>query len=130
MAQMRTALPATLQALEGFFLEFRQLIQPLLDRANCFAAELLVREMLTNAVVHGCHADPAKQVRCALRLKRGRLLVAVEDDGEGFDWRAARSHLANLSDCSGRGIEILKTYASRVRYSDRGNAVMIVKRFR
>jgi anti-sigma regulatory factor (Ser/Thr protein kinase) len=126
---MRTALPATLQALEEFFLEFRRRSQELLDRPNCFAAELLVREALTNAVVHGCHSDPVKQVRCALRLKRGYLLIAVEDDGEGFDWRAAWGHLADLSDCSGRGIEILRSYATRVRYSDRGNAVMIVKRF-
>lgn len=127
--ELRTAMPATLQAIEEFFVEFRRRSHALLDRVNCFAAELLVREALTNAVVHGCHADPAKQVRCCLRLKRGRLLIAVADDGDGFDWRAAWSHLATLSDCSGRGIAILRKYANRVRFNDRGNAVTIVKRF-
>jgi anti-sigma regulatory factor (Ser/Thr protein kinase) len=127
--EMRSVLPASLEALEEFFAEFRRQSQMLMNRVNCFAAELLVREALTNAVVHGCHADPERNVRCALRLKGGRLLIAVQDDGDGFDWHAAWHNLATLSDCSGRGIEILRRYATRVRYSDRGNVVMIVKRF-
>ena len=126
--EMRTALPATLQAVEEFFVEFRRRGQALLDRANCFAAELLVREALTNAVVHGCRADPNKQVRCSLRLKSRRLLIAVEDDGVGFDWRAAWRKSADLSDCSGRGLEILRKYANRVRYNDAGNVVTMIKR--
>ena len=60
----------------------------LLDRVNCFAAELLLREALTNAVVHGCHAESGKQVRCSMRLKGRRLLIVVDDDGDGFDWRS------------------------------------------
>ena len=127
--EMRTSLPATLPAVEEFFVEFRRRSQALLDRVNCFAAELLVREALTNAVVHGCHLDPGKQVRCFLRLKGRRLLIAIEDDGDGFDWRAPWRKSAALSDCSGRGMDILRKYASRVRYSARGNLVTIVKRF-
>ncbi|MGA3019266.1 MAG: ATP-binding protein [Bryobacteraceae bacterium] len=127
--EMRRALPATLQAAEEFFVEFRRKSQALLDRVNCFAAELLVREALINAVVHGCQTDPGKQVRCSLRLTGRRLLLAVEDDGDGFDWREAWGRPAAVSDCSGRGIEILRKYANRVRYNDRGNAVTIVKRF-
>jgi serine/threonine-protein kinase RsbW len=124
---MRITLPATLQASEEFFVEFRRRYQ--LDRANRFAAELLVREAMTNAVVHGCHADPGKQVRCCLRLKRGRLLIVIQDDGDGFDWRAAWRNSAAFPDCSGRGIEILRKYASHIRYSTRGNVVTIIKRF-
>jgi anti-sigma regulatory factor (Ser/Thr protein kinase) len=127
--EMRITLPATLQAVEEFYIEFRRRSEVLLDRVNCFAAELLVREALTNAIVHGCHADPGKQVRCFVRANSRRLLIAVEDDGEGFDWRAAWCNSAAFPDTSGRGIEILRTYASRVRYSARGNLVTIIKRF-
>lgn len=88
--EMRVTLPATLQAVEEFFAEFRRKSQSLPDPSICFGAELLVREALTNAVLHGSGADPAKQVRCSVRLKGRRLLIAVSDDGEGFDWRAAR----------------------------------------
>jgi anti-sigma regulatory factor (Ser/Thr protein kinase) len=126
---MRIVLPATLQATEEFLAEFRRRSHAMMDRVNCFAAELLVREAVTNAVIHGCHADPGKRVRCYLRLKGRRLLIAIEDDGDGFDWRAAWSNPAPHSDCSGRGIEILRKYANRVRYSTRGNLVTILKRF-
>jgi anti-sigma regulatory factor (Ser/Thr protein kinase) len=126
--ELRMALPATLEAVEEFFVEFRRRSQALMDRANCFAAELLVREALTNAVLHGSHADPGKQVRCHLRLKGRRLLIAVEDDGEGFNWRRAWNHSASFPDASGRGIEILRKYANRVRYNERGNLVTIIKR--
>ena len=127
--EMRQELPATLQAVEEFIVDFRRRSQALLDRVNSFAAELLVREALTNAVVHGCRADPSKQVRCSLRLKGRRLLIAVEDDGDGFDWRAAPANPATWPVSSGRGIEILRKYANRVRYNDRGNAMTIIKRF-
>ncbi len=125
---MRTALPASLQAIEEFFVEFRRQQSALPHGGSWFTAELLVREALTNAVLHGCHADPRRLVRCVLRLKGRRLLIAVEDDGDGFDWRAAWSHPAALTDCSGRGIGILRKYANHVRYNDRGNVVAIVKR--
>jgi serine/threonine-protein kinase RsbW len=90
--------------------------------------ELLLREALTNAVVHGCNTDPRKIVGCALRLKGRRLLIIVENAGNGFDWRDASRNSANPTDCSGRGIEILRRYADHVRFSDRGNMVAIVKR--
>lgn len=127
--EMRRKLPATLQAAEEFFVDFRRRSDALLGRVNSFAAELLVREALTNAVVHGCRCDPSKQVRCCLRLKGGHLLIAIEDDGAGFDWRAALCDQAALSDSSGRGIEILRSYATRFRYNARGNEVTIIKRF-
>ncbi len=127
--ELRTALPATLGAIEDFFVEFRRRSRLMLDRVNCFAAELLLREALTNAVVHGCNADPAKQVRCFLRLRGRTLLIAIADGGEGFDWRAKRENMAAEEDCSGRGMEILHTYANWVRFNDSGNLVTMVKRF-
>jgi serine/threonine-protein kinase RsbW len=127
--EMRRTLPATLQAAEEFFVDFKQKSQLLYTSKSHFTAELLVREALTNAIVHGCHEDPSKQVRCVLRLTSRRLVIAVEDDGDGFDWRAASCNLAGASDYSGRGLEILRKYGSRVRFKERGNGVTIVKRF-
>jgi serine/threonine-protein kinase RsbW len=128
VCEMRMTLPASLPAVEEFFEEFRRRSHALLSRVNCFAAELLVREALTNAVVHGSLSDPARHVRCALRLKGRCLLIAVEDEGSGFNWRAAWRNAASFADSSGRGIEILRRYANRVRYNERGNVVTMLKR--
>jgi serine/threonine-protein kinase RsbW len=125
--EMRVSLPATLQAIEEFLVEFGRRSQALLVRQNCFAAELLVREALTNAVVHGCRQNPDKQVRCFLRLRAGRLLIAVADEGEGFDWHTARRRQAGTPDSSGRGMEILHRYANHVHFNDRGNVVTMIK---
>ena len=129
VCNLRIELPATLPAMEEFSMEFRRWSQVLLGRSNCFAAELLMREALTNAVVHGCHTDPDRRVRCCVRLREHRLVIAVAHDGEGFDWRVALGNSAHFEDCSGRGIEILRTYANRVRYNERGNVVTMIKRF-
>jgi len=127
--EMRREMPATFESAEQFIVDFRERCQALLDHKSLFGAELLLREALTNAVRHGSHTGPGKQMKCCLRIKGGRLLIAVEDYGCGFDWRRAWESQAQTQDCSGRGIEILRKYSSRVRYNDRGNAVIIVKRF-
>ncbi len=126
--ELRTTLPATLEALEEFFVVFRRRAENILSHADCFAAELLAREALTNAVVHGCHADPLKHVLCVLRLRGRRLTIAVRDEGEGFDWRAAWDRHGGSFASSGRGIEILRKFAIRVRYNQKGNAVTMIKR--
>jgi anti-sigma regulatory factor (Ser/Thr protein kinase) len=127
--EMRAAFPATLQAVEEFFVDFKRKSQVMPDPSICFAVELLIREAVTNAVMHGCHADPAKQVRCSLRFKDHRLLIVVEDDGDGFDWRAARRQPEAPLGCSGRGIAIFWKYANWVRFNTRGNVVTMIKRF-
>jgi serine/threonine-protein kinase RsbW len=127
--EVRVSIPATFDAIERLFDSFRRNCKCVLEHSDCFAAELLLREALTNAVVHGSRGDPAKNVRCALRMKRGRLLIAVQDEGEGFDWRAAQTREADISDCCGRGMQIFRAYATRARFNDKGNAVAIVKDF-
>ena len=125
--EMRGSMPATLQAVEEFLVEFGRRSRALLVPQNCFAVELLIREALTNAVVHGCRQNPDKQVRCCLRLRAGRLLVVVADEGAGFDWRSARGARAGIPDSSGRGMEILHRYANHVHFNDRGNVVTMIK---
>ena len=51
----RAAIPATFDAMEKVFTEFRRHWKPLMPRGDCFACELLLREALTNAVVHPNH---------------------------------------------------------------------------
>ena len=128
-------LDAVPSAVEEFCIEFRRHAEKHLDRPQRFAAELLVREALNNAVVHGCRSDPSNRFRCALRLGVGRLTIAVIDDGDGFDWRAVlqrrNENTANAAATadSGRGLGILFSYATRVRFNEKGNAVTVVKRF-
>ncbi len=127
--EMRETLPGTLAAAEEFILEFRRRWGSSLEAPHEFETELLLREALANAVKHGSQHLPARKVQCVLRLRDRRLIIAVRDEGTGFNWRAAvRREIGSLSP-TGRGTRIYREYATRVRFNDRGNAVTLVKEF-
>ena len=123
----RIVLPANALAVEAFFVEFRSLVRARLPKRDCFHSELLVREALNNAVLHGSHSDPTNQIRCTFRFRGGRFTIVVEDLGEGFDWRAVRNRVADREACSGRGMELLRMLATRVRFNEKGNKVTIIR---
>jgi serine/threonine-protein kinase RsbW len=127
--ESRATLSAELARVEEFLASLRRLNRGLAGRAQKFCAELLLREALTNAVVHGCRQDPSRQVRCVCRLRRRSFTIAVTDDGDGFNWRAALRRPTDDEGTSGRGMEILRTFSSRVRFNNRGNSIVILKRW-
>jgi len=128
-SELRVELPATLEAIESFCVEFQRWRAVTCADLDAFSAELLLREALTNSVVHGVAKNPGERVSCVLRVKRGRLLIAIHDGGKGFDWRAAWNRRADASGTHGRGMEILRRYASAVRFNLSGNSVTLIKRF-
>jgi anti-sigma regulatory factor (Ser/Thr protein kinase) len=127
--EWRAELPATLVAIEQLCVEFRLWRISACAELNSFSAELLLREALTNSVLHGCSEDPHQRISCLLRAKPRRLVIAIRDGGDGFDWRAAVERRSDIADTGGRGIEILQRYASSVRFNSKGNSVTLVKRF-
>jgi anti-sigma regulatory factor (Ser/Thr protein kinase) len=128
-SDLRSELPATLEAVEAFCLEFRRWLSVACADRDAFSAELLLREALTNSVVHGSAQDPRERISCVVRAKRGRLIIAIRDGGQGFDWRAAWDLRAGAGDTHGRGVEILRRYASAVRFNPAGNSVTLIQRF-
>ena len=127
--EWRCEMPATLDAVEHFCREFHVWRAGACRWLNSFSAELLLREALTNSVLHGSFGDPRRRISCSLRVKPDRLVIAIRDEGEGFDWRRLWNRRGEPSDTHGRGIEILRRYANLVRFNRAGNSVTIVKRF-
>lgn len=127
--ELRMMLDPTLEAIEQFSAFFRLWQVQTCAGLDAFSAELLLREALTNSVVHGSSSGSSHQIQVVLRAKRGRLLMAIEDGGDGFDWRAAWERRADSCDTRGRGVEIYRHYASRVRFNPKGNSVILIKRF-
>jgi serine/threonine-protein kinase RsbW len=127
--ELRVELPATLAAIESFCADFQRWRAAACAELDGFSSELLLREALTNAVVHGVDQDPNERVSCVLRVKRGRVIMAIQDRGKGFDWRGSWHRMAQPDDTHGRGMEILKRYASAVRFNPSGNSVTLIKRF-
>jgi anti-sigma regulatory factor (Ser/Thr protein kinase) len=77
-SEWRVELPRTLEAVESFFVEFQRWRARACADVDAFATELLLREALTNSVVHGGGQDPSERITCVLRVKRGRLIMAIQ----------------------------------------------------
>ena len=128
--EWRFELPSTLDAVERVCSNFKLWRAHTCSRCDAFSTELLLREALTNSVMHGCLEDPRKRIHCVLRPKRDRLVMAIRDEGDGFDWRAAWDRRVDISSIHGRGIEIFRRYAHAVRFNQKGNSITLVNRFK
>jgi len=124
---MRREIPADLSAVEAVALEVREASAALCSPLDAFAVELLVREALTNAVLHGCRLDPKKSAFVALRLSAERMVMVVREAGPGFDWRRQIEHSARDLDECGRGMAIYKALANRIRFNAAGNSLAVTK---
>lgn len=73
---------------------------------------MAVRESVVNAVVHGNCYNEHKKVRLSVSKQPDRLVIAVADEGKGFDIDSLPDPLAqeNLLNQSGRGIFLMKTF--------------------
>ncbi len=92
---------------------------------------LALLEALANAVIHGNREDPSKKVGiCAGCSGRGQLLIAVTDEGCGFDPAALPDPTAdeNIGSTHGRGVFLMRCLADDVQFNLRGRHVVLRKR--
>jgi len=92
-------------------------------KVHDFSIHLVMRELLNNAVIHGCGRDHDKSVRYRLGLEGTYLTMQVEDEGEGFNWREQIGKKVELYADHGRGVFILDEYCTSYRYNEKGNEV-------
>jgi len=122
-------LPATREAVDRFCQELDRGLLASLPAAEKFAIQLLVREALTNAVIHGAKTHSDARVECEVGRIAGGVTIRVADPGAGFDWRRwLRERPQPLAE-SGRGLHILHLYASEVRFLGTGNEVELTRMF-
>ncbi len=94
---------------------------------NTFTICLGLREALTNAIKHGHHFDFNKKVHFSLRALDDRLIMEIEDQGEGFDWRAIHARQPGLTSEHGRGLAIIRQFFSKYSFNERGNKIVLIK---
>ena len=97
--------------------------------AQRFALEILAREALNNAVLHGGSQAPDRQVRCEVEISAEAVRLHITDDGPGFDWQAALQRgLAAAEEDHGRGLALYRLYADTIEFNACGNSVVLVRR--
>ena len=127
-------IPSTVGALEAVLPHLLPIVQ-----AMCCApeeieeVELVVREALANAVLHGNQNDPNKKVVVAGFCDcegEGGLLLVVRDEGSGFDPAEVPDPTTTQSIYSGhgRGIFLMRHFMDEVRFLNGGSEVELRKR--
>ena len=122
--------------------EFIDLVQQLADRlgraaglnrAAVLNVGLAVREAVANAIKHGNRHEAGKRVEILFRLDPRRIVIAVRDQGTGFDFGKQRDPLEpeNVFRSNGRGIFFIKSFVDDVTFIRRkggGTEVRMEKR--
>ena len=87
-------------------------------------------EAFVNAVKHGNHFNPEKNVRISVDVSPKEAKFTFEDEGEGFDVSKIPDPRdpENLFKTSGRGVLIIHNVMDAVQYNERGNRVTMVKK--
>ncbi|MBN2310765.1 MAG: ATP-binding protein [Candidatus Hydrogenedentes bacterium] len=87
--------------------------------------EVVARELLENAVVHGNGNEMSCSVCFSLRVEgEAEILVEVEDEGRGFDYGALDLTIPLNPQRSGkRGLALVNALSERLEFNAKGNRV-------
>jgi serine/threonine-protein kinase RsbW len=97
---------------------------------DVLAVRLLLEEAILNAIKHGHRGDISKLVCVCCNVSDHEVTASVQDEGPGFDPAAVPDpcDAANLEKPSGRGLLIMKHYATGLFHNVRGNGVSFYRR--
>ncbi|MHC1744386.1 MAG: ATP-binding protein [Syntrophobacteraceae bacterium] len=110
---------------DDFCRDARELVVTAGHSDEIFPVELLLRESLNNAMIHGNGNDGAKRIRAKLRIGKKWILLSVADEGMGFDCGKTRNRAPDPDATCGRGLLIYALYANRVFFNGKGNHVCL-----
>lgn len=78
----------------------------------------------------GLEPYASRQVAVSARVSQTEAVIAVRDEGPGFDRALVPdpTEPSNLERLSGRGLFLIQTFLDEVRFNSRGNEITMVKR--
>ncbi len=105
-------------------------------KKQIFSVCLILREGLTNAVKHGNNFNCEKIVKYSIKLEKDKLVVVIEDEGKGFNWKEQKTdgsclikkHNEDEVKDSGRGRIIMARYFNDHSYNSKGNILTLKKK--
>ena len=102
------------------------------DEGTVFDIKLCIEEAVRNAIVHGNHSEKNKAVVVTTWVDAGKVFIAVEDEGEGYDHTAVPDPTAehNMLRNSGRGVYLIKKLMDEVTFNARGNGITMGKKLK
>lgn len=124
--ELLLTIPSRLAAIEPACEQIRSLLGRRHLEDLEFAVEILARECLNNAILHGNRGLENARVNFGMRIGRKLICLCVRDQGPGFDWRRRASRrLPADTAVEGRGLMVASMYAQRIAFNRLGNQVTL-----
>jgi len=82
-------------------------------------------EAANNAILHGNKLDENKNVIITVRIEEKKLLIKIEDEGNGFDYKNVPDPTApeNIENVNGRGIFLMEKLSDQIEFTRNGATV-------
>jgi serine/threonine-protein kinase RsbW len=93
--------------------------------------ETALREALANAIKHGCHNDPCKNIECCVGCDEHHgMLIVVRDPGQGYDPTSIPNPTMgeNIYSNHGRGIYLINELMDEVQVRNGGTEIYMRKK--
>jgi serine/threonine-protein kinase RsbW len=126
---MRRTIIANDDFIESLCDEVHRLLSQTHHEEADFVCDLLLRELLLNAICHGCRDLPESFIDCKISLLEQGVQITIKDPGPGFSWKKSLGRKMSVDSDSGRGLLLIKKYAYRLRFNAGGNCVSIKIKF-
>ncbi len=109
-----------------------------LPRSMCEDLQLAIEELGRNAIEWGNHFNPNKMFRISYCIFSDRIVLKVEDEGEGFkpnfDYDPSKDPLKHLNSRKeqgkrpgGYGVFLLRNMMDEIVYNEKGNVCVMTK---
>ena len=122
--------PATLESVDKATIKVKNFLNSagIREHSKYFDIVLGLREALNNAVMHGSRKDINKTISLSLRLEDENLVMEIEDGGDGFNWKPYMEKTLPSIEESGRGLAIMKSCFTSIKYNEKGNRLIIIQK--
>lgn len=115
--------PANFEGVDMCCLKLRDFLSENGLESLMFKAEIVAREAMNNAVVHGSQVTGKFNFEFSLDEKH--LLLNVNDGGYGYQSEKENKVKVRDDISTGRGLLIIQRYATDYSYNDAGNEISI-----
>lgn len=84
-----------------------------------FDINVVLRELITNAIIHGNGQDPEKQVIFSIYHEKGILKIELKDEGNGFSPTHQIETKSDVLQPHGMGLTIIKELGFKMSYDNK-----------
>ncbi|MBL7917024.1 MAG: ATP-binding protein [Bacteroidia bacterium] len=88
---------------------------------------IAVTEAVNNAIQHGNHNNPEKNVTIEYNVDDESVTFSILDEGSGFDYQNLPDPTApeNIDKINGRGIFLMKNLSDKIEFDKNGKQVLL-----